>query len=247
MAERTQPQPEPQPALGVPPPKERGVNKLKGVITDFYTPTVTFHPNKVHITRTRNNLRLKPGVNKITVTGFDPNIDEHSIKASADHRWIFFSHATVDTEALDTDGSEEFLEDSDLVVARLRHQELTDAYKSAELHVDSAQARMRTLSSYHKRISDAHMADFQECIATHDRFWDESIKERDAAKAKMREPLMIAIGDQDFLIDGVRGFHRQLESLKMAHEYVEKTGLDHGTIIMGSMPEVFRFFPKHVK
>jgi dienelactone hydrolase len=60
-------------------------------------------------------------------------------------------------------------------------------------------------------------------------------------------PLMIAIGEQDFLIDGVRGFHRQLESLKVAHEYVEMPGLDHGTIIMGSMPAVFRFLPKHVK
>jgi hypothetical protein len=28
---------------------------------------------------------------------------------------------------------------------------------------------------------------------------------------------------------------------------VVKEGLDHGTIIMGSMPEVFAFFPKHVK
>jgi hypothetical protein len=31
------------------------------------------------------------------------------------------------------------------------------------------------------------------------------------------------------------------------HEYVLKAGLDHGTIIMGSMPEVFAFFPRHVK
>jgi predicted esterase len=60
-------------------------------------------------------------------------------------------------------------------------------------------------------------------------------------------PLMIAIGEQDFLIEGVRGFHRQLESLQISHEYVEMRDLDHGTIIMGSMPEVFRFFPKHVK
>ena len=25
----------------------------------------------------------------------------------------------------------------------------------------------------------------------------------------------------------------------MAHEYIEKPGLDHGTIIMGAMPDVF--------
>ena len=33
----------------------------------------------------------------------------------------------------------------------------------------------------------------------------------------------------------------------MAHEYIEMPGLDHGTIIMGSMPNVFKFFQKHVK
>lgn len=32
-----------------------------------------------------------------------------------------------------------------------------------------------------------------------------------------------------------------------AHEYLEMPGLDHGTIIMGSMPTVFQFFPKQVK
>jgi pimeloyl-ACP methyl ester carboxylesterase len=60
-------------------------------------------------------------------------------------------------------------------------------------------------------------------------------------------PLMIAIGDKDFLIDGVRGFHQQLQQKGIAHQYLEIPGLDHGTIIMGSMPQVFRFFPQHVK
>lgn len=60
-------------------------------------------------------------------------------------------------------------------------------------------------------------------------------------------PLMIAIGEKDFLLDGVRAFHQQLEQKGIAHEYVEVPGVDHGTIIMSSMPEVFRFFPKHTK
>jgi predicted peptidase len=62
-----------------------------------------------------------------------------------------------------------------------------------------------------------------------------------------RIPLLLAVGDKDSLITSSRGFSDQLKGLKVAHEYVEKPGLDHGTIIMGGMPDVFRFFPKHVK
>jgi poly(3-hydroxybutyrate) depolymerase len=60
-------------------------------------------------------------------------------------------------------------------------------------------------------------------------------------------PLLLAVGDQDSLITSSRGFSEQLKGLKVAHEYIEKPGLDHGTIIMGAMPDVFRFFPKQVK
>ena len=60
-------------------------------------------------------------------------------------------------------------------------------------------------------------------------------------------PLLLAVGDQDSLITSSRSFSEQLEKLKVEHEYIEKPGLDHGTIIMGGMPDVFRFFSKHVK
>jgi dienelactone hydrolase len=60
-------------------------------------------------------------------------------------------------------------------------------------------------------------------------------------------PLLLAVGDKDSLITSSRAFSEQLKGLKIAHEYIEKPGLDHGTIIMGAMPDVFRFFPKHVK
>ena len=60
-------------------------------------------------------------------------------------------------------------------------------------------------------------------------------------------PMLLAVGDQDSLITGVRAFSAQLKGLNVAHEYIEMPGLDHGTIIMGSMPNVFQFFPKHVK
>lgn len=67
------------------------------------------------------------------------------------------------------------------------------------------------------------------------------------ASAITKVPLLLAVGDKDSLITSSRGFSDQLKGLKIAHEYIEKPGLDHGTIIMGAMPDVFRFFPKHVK
>jgi len=68
------------------------------------------------------------------------------------------------------------------------------------------------------------------------------------ADSRIRKvPVLLAIGDKDSLITSSRTFSEQLRGLGIAHEYIEKPGLDHGTIIMGAMPEVFRFFPKHVK
>ena len=60
-------------------------------------------------------------------------------------------------------------------------------------------------------------------------------------------PMLLTVGDQDSLITSTRGFSAQLKGLNVAHDYLEMPGLDHGTIIMGSMPNVFQFFPKHVK
>ena len=60
-------------------------------------------------------------------------------------------------------------------------------------------------------------------------------------------PLLLAVGEKDSLLTSVRTFNEQLEALQVKHELVVKPGLDHGTIIMGAMPEVFAFFPRHVK
>ena len=62
-----------------------------------------------------------------------------------------------------------------------------------------------------------------------------------------RVPLMLTVGDRDSLITSSRSFSEQLKALNVDHQYVEKPGLDHGTIIMGAMPDVFPFFQKHVK
>ena len=60
-------------------------------------------------------------------------------------------------------------------------------------------------------------------------------------------PLLIMIGDADTLLTGVSNFDKQLMSLSIAHEYKVMPGLDHSTIIMGSMPDVYTFFGKHTK
>jgi predicted esterase len=62
-----------------------------------------------------------------------------------------------------------------------------------------------------------------------------------------RIPLLLTVGDKDSLIGGIRDFSTRLKALNVAHEFIEKPGLDHGTIIMGAQPEVFRFFAKHVR
>ncbi len=63
----------------------------------------------------------------------------------------------------------------------------------------------------------------------------------------LKVPLMLAVGDKDTLISSVQAFSAQLDALQVPHVYKVFPGTDHGTIIMGSMPEVFRFFPQHVK
>ena len=62
-----------------------------------------------------------------------------------------------------------------------------------------------------------------------------------------RIPMLLAVGDKDTLIGSIRDFSTQLDALKVRHEFIVKPGLDHGTIIMGAEPEVFRFFARHVK
>jgi len=62
-----------------------------------------------------------------------------------------------------------------------------------------------------------------------------------------RIPMLLAVGEQDTLIGSIRDFSAQLDGLKVRHEFIVKPGLDHGTIIMGAEPEVFRFFARHKK
>jgi len=60
-------------------------------------------------------------------------------------------------------------------------------------------------------------------------------------------PVMVAVGDQDSLMASARDFSERLKSLNATVAYEEFAGLDHSTIIMGSMPQVFDFFGAHAK
>jgi predicted peptidase len=60
-------------------------------------------------------------------------------------------------------------------------------------------------------------------------------------------PLMITQGDQDNVVPpaGTRTWAAAMDELGLEHEYVEKPGLDHGTISGPSMDDIFRFFAAH--
>jgi len=60
-------------------------------------------------------------------------------------------------------------------------------------------------------------------------------------------PLLIIVGDQDRLVAGSQQLADQLKSLNFQVEYRSLPGLDHGGIIGGSMPDVFKFFNQHNK
>ncbi len=66
--------------------------------------------------------------------------------------------------------------------------------------------------------------------------------------SKVKElPLLIMVGASDNLIASVQRLDQTMKSANIAHEYKEVPGLDHGGIIMGAMPDVFRFFAQHTK
>jgi predicted peptidase len=60
-------------------------------------------------------------------------------------------------------------------------------------------------------------------------------------------PLLIMVGANDTLIATPRRIDEQLKSMNIAHEYKEVPGLDHGGIVIGAIPEVFKFFGEHSK
>jgi len=60
-------------------------------------------------------------------------------------------------------------------------------------------------------------------------------------------PLLIIVGDKDTLVTGSQQLVDQLTGLNFRVEYKSLPGLDHGGIIGGSMPDVFKFFNQHIK
>lgn len=60
-------------------------------------------------------------------------------------------------------------------------------------------------------------------------------------------PVLLVVGDQDSLAEGTKDFSERLAALDADVEFKLYEGLDHGTIILGSLREVFGFFASHHK
>ena len=67
-------------------------------------------------------------------------------------------------------------------------------------------------------------------------------------KGKMKDtPLYLTAGSLDTLGSGGRALAERLKAGGMDCEWKEMPGLDHGGIIAGAMPDVFKFFNEHIK
>jgi predicted esterase len=67
-------------------------------------------------------------------------------------------------------------------------------------------------------------------------------------KGKMKDtPLYLTAGSLDQSSSSGRSMAEQLKAGGMDCEFKEVPGLDHGGIIGGSMPDVFKFFNEHIK
>jgi predicted esterase len=60
-------------------------------------------------------------------------------------------------------------------------------------------------------------------------------------------PLLIIVGEEDRLVTGSQQLADQLKGLNFHVEYKSLPGLDHGEIIGGSMPDVFKFFNENTR
>lgn len=60
-------------------------------------------------------------------------------------------------------------------------------------------------------------------------------------------PLLVVVGGKDTLKDGNREFSERVDALGGDVEFRLYEDLDHGTIILGSLREVFSFFGQHAR
>ena len=62
-------------------------------------------------------------------------------------------------------------------------------------------------------------------------------------------PVILSHGDMDTAVPVTlaRTWAEVMKSLNMTYQYIEVAGGDHGSVISGSMPDIFAFFAKHSK
>jgi predicted peptidase len=67
-------------------------------------------------------------------------------------------------------------------------------------------------------------------------------------KGKIKDtPLFLTAGSNDSAVNGGRTTAERLKAAGVNCEWKEMPGLDHGGIIGGAMPDVFKFFNEHPK
>jgi predicted esterase len=68
------------------------------------------------------------------------------------------------------------------------------------------------------------------------------------ANARFKDvAVLIMVGEKDGFIGSVQRLDERMKSLNIPHEYKGVPGLDHGSIVMGGMTNVFQFFSQHTK
>jgi dipeptidyl aminopeptidase/acylaminoacyl peptidase len=62
-------------------------------------------------------------------------------------------------------------------------------------------------------------------------------------------PVMLVQGGADTVVppENTRTWSAAMKELDMKHEYIELPDGDHGTVISGGMPNIFKFFADHPK
>ncbi|KAM0271169.1 hypothetical protein ACHAQH_009153 [Verticillium albo-atrum] len=153
------------------------VHKQEHKVRDLITRSVTLFPSRAQVVRELKDVSLKPGVNEITVIGFTPTVDEHSIKVEGTGLAVIFNisvelqsnrdiyediYPESDDDSDETSDDDEestnpesTLEDSDeLKEVRQQLVALRDEQTRAKEALASAENRLKILDVYGNHMAE---------------------------------------------------------------------------------------------
>ncbi|OAA63790.1 hypothetical protein ISF_04499 [Cordyceps fumosorosea ARSEF 2679] len=138
------------------------VNEIAYKIANVPTRTVALFPNRAQVLREINAIKLKPGINEVTISGLSPTLDEDSVKVEGTGSAIItdisvealpnknnFQDVYPDEDSSEDDNSEEEQdpEPEDLRAARRRVTELEDDMRLAKDALDSIDRRQKIMDA----------------------------------------------------------------------------------------------------